>query len=1308
MFSWFRKKKKDQTNNANPVEQLANILREYGGLILEGNGRLCLTTPILIALNRDFQHLTFTRDSSRHGDSAFDVIKQEGPNEDVPFIFDFVQKSPNLKLVSGPVCIPSHQLSLLAFKSLKLLEIHRVPILHVHGLHHIAKHIKKLICNRSTNSIKDVVYQFGKDFNGVLTLPELETLDLSYNTISCLDDSLKLLPLLENLNLCYNCLGCAESDSMPPVRYLNLGFNSITKVPSYPLLASYSIRTLVLCNNSLTNLEGVEMFHNLEFLDISSNCLVRFDDILPLSMSQSLASLYTQGNPIQFLPNYRLETLSRLSPVVREETITLDGQELNDREVMILGMNVRPQSLMSYVQDTMIERTSISSTSVPDPAQRLAEREPLIASTPNGIRSKGTSQKRKSARVRDAFIFDQNSQLEASEAEDPKEKSIQSTNVDTVSSLVRNESFSSRRSSIDNAILWIHKNSSGDVLKEKVKQTAEQEESEEASDSIYATVSNDIDSLSISSESSISIVSDDDDASVFLLESVVSGDKNCMDEKESLFVFFKHPYLIEKDPITGKVVKLDLNYLQEVTPFPNGMLRVSLRFDLVRSDRRKRIYLFEDIDHAEEFDEFVGHLMPIARRNRQMKESSLDIYLCLKCSTTFQRRKQETSFALCPGCSSSMVVENTPVRVIEQEISKERPPEQEVATDLNVKNPAGENLSFDQDSSTVPSESQAENTGVQRNPSFEVLARFGDANYQRVTGDSFSVFPLEREEPLSLPSNDTTQQSKEAESKQSDPVILDTVTENLEQNPATTKTLNDVSSKIENLPKITMNGSSPENNPSPWKQINELKTALKSKLSGSSISLTSSGGKASAEESRCSTPSASHESRNSMSSRSQSVTPMQGSTANFIVVNEDDLTRCDHRLKLYFSMDLFHVESEEFRCMIKCPYVKYDRPNIEDCLLMVSTANIYLFKLRCPESDSAKEWLQLSTKYRFAELKYIDHGYFSQSFRLEFERDFGSYKFLIGDSQRCQGFFGLLLRAVQDAVVDKQSLPIVMNDPNPRTETNIRSQIFGLDEEPVSLAKRLFEQATIFTIPPLLKSKKIRIRTHQCVSGKDLVSWMVSRREAKSRKDAIALCQKLVDVGLVYHVSKEFQFQDTDDFYKFDFSDNPKKMSSAALHKGGGIESTSSENNIDELEMSTEVCLYLQGQARTLDDDSSFQRRSIIITKSHFFLAVESHQWPLSRIYQPPSFLKEQFKLVASQRVIDLIKITFFEDSPNSLMLEFVDELGDVDSRESTWLFLIETIREMEGLARLLKTIWQEEMKVELMSEVFPSINLFI
>ena len=38
------------------------------------------------------------------------------------------------------------------------------------------------------------------------------------------------------------------------------------------------------------------------------------------------------------------------------------------------------------------------------------------------------------------------------------------------------------------------------------------------------------------------------------------------------------------------------------------------------------------------------------------------------------------------------------------------------------------------------------------------------------------------------------------------------------------------------------------------------------------------------------------------------------------------------------------------------------------------------------------------------------------------------------------------------------------------------------------------------------------------------------------------MCQKLVEVGLLYHVSKELQFEDGDAVYKLDFSDNPKKV----------------------------------------------------------------------------------------------------------------------------------------------------------------------
>lgn len=44
-----------------------------------------------------------------------------------------------------------------------------------------------------------------------------------------------------------------------------------------------------------------------------------------------------------------------------------------------------------------------------------------------------------------------------------------------------------------------------------------------------------------------------EESPVYLVESVTGGDKSSMEEKEALFIFLRHPYLIEKDPVTGQV-----------------------------------------------------------------------------------------------------------------------------------------------------------------------------------------------------------------------------------------------------------------------------------------------------------------------------------------------------------------------------------------------------------------------------------------------------------------------------------------------------------------------------------------------------------------------------------------------------------------------------------------------------------------------------------------------------------------------------------------------------------------------------------
>ncbi len=46
---------------------------------------------------------------------------------------------------------------------------------------------------------------------------------------------------------------------------------------------------------------------------------------------------------------------------------------------------------------------------------------------------------------------------------------------------------------------------------------------------------------------------DDSDSPTYLVESIIYGLRNEVEEKESLFVILKNSYLVEKDPFTGQV-----------------------------------------------------------------------------------------------------------------------------------------------------------------------------------------------------------------------------------------------------------------------------------------------------------------------------------------------------------------------------------------------------------------------------------------------------------------------------------------------------------------------------------------------------------------------------------------------------------------------------------------------------------------------------------------------------------------------------------------------------------------------------------
>eukprot|EP00794_Sanderia_malayensis_P003144 gene3144-3613_t len=1358
MLKWLFGTKKKVTGEAKVIEDFAKLLREHGETILLGKAKLSLTSQILITLNKHFQQLAVT---TVNGQEIFQVINGGDIDDDLAFIFDFIQKAQNLKLVSGPFCHPSPQLCLLAFKSLTVLEIHRVPIVYVQGLHLIAKQIKTLICCRSTSSIKDAIYEFGREFHGVLTLLELETLDLSYNTITTLDKSLKLLPSLKNLNLCHNCLVNADSEYLPPVRYLNLGFNSIATIPKYSIIVTGNLTVLNLRNNNLDSLEGINVFNSLKTLDVSNNCLVSFDDLTPLAQLQCLINLSLKGNPVAFMDKYRLRTISRLSPVVRGEPVSLDGKTLDSVEILCLGKNVEPVPLRSYIPSKPIGRPTTSLINLASSVHELSKELPVRSSTPN-------RSQRKSRKVREPTIYDHTSTT----ARPQTSAEIQSTekvarHSSEYESLERS-SMSSRKSSRDDRVIWVHRSSFGEVevsrslpdidyastdhISEQrtnplTSLSAEEHSpATEADDSIYDSVPIQA-SPSSSSGSSVIVVSeqgalsqwflnfldtqnwlqnavqangysgilggfiimaedseDDTDSPTYLVESIVPGLTNDTEEKESLFVILKNSYLVEKDPFTGQVVKLDLNYLREVTPSKNGTLTVSLKFDLLRADRKKRIYLFEDMDSIHEFDEFVERLRPVASKNNDIIKLKVERWQCLKCLTVFEKISSETSFNLCPNCKSSMVVEKEEMSLLSTGESSAKARQIEDGSSspsLNYARMNGDvtgssvNSHLSQLTLQVEEEEQHGDVILQRDSSIEIITPFqnGDVSLPAGKGNGNVMDDGDpADQGLALKLNSSGMPSSSMQSVESNTEITpSTKMTNGEGHNSTSRSY--AADIVDGL---------------------NMKSHFK-KMSGSIESMTSSNGRGSSTAadseptSRSSTPCPSHELKRPHSrftSRpSSTVSPNFGSSGSLICINKDDVLRCDHRLKLYFSMDLFKDDGEEFSCMLRCSFMRYDRDHAEECVLLASNLNIYIIRVKEIDSNKPKEWMKLLVKYAFREIKFIDYGYFNQSFRIECLRDFGSYKFIVGDTNRCQKFLDAFIQSLKSGPKNKEECPIITEEPNPRTLSNVRSQIFGLKEDALTLTKRLCEQVAIYTVPSLLKSKKIRIRTHhQCIVGRELVDWLVSRKEAKSRSDAVILMQKLVDVGLVYHVSKELQFEDVDALYKFDIQDNHKKPSSF-LRRNTSHESDHSDlsqSSFDGFDMNTDVFVYQIVNSKLEDEDSPLVTRTICMTKTHLFLVDESHQWPLSRLHQPPSFLNQQYKIYRAHRIVDVVKVVYFEDSPCHLSMHFLDELCDSDLRESCWLIAFETIEEMNKLVNFLKTVWEGELKVDLPSEVLP------
>ncbi|KAL0899890.1 hypothetical protein Bca101_083851 [Brassica carinata] len=240
---------------------------------------------------------------------------------------------PSLKVVSSlpsPARDPT-PLSLLPFARLKVLELRGCDLStsSAKGLLELRHTLEKLICHNSTDALRHVFASRIAEIKDSPQWNKLAFVSCACNRLLLMDESLQLLPAVESLDLSRNKF--AKVDNLrrcSKLKHLDLGFNQLRKISHFSEVSCHLVK-LVLRNNALTTLRGIENLKSLEGLDVSFNIISDFSELEFLGSLSFLTDLWLEGNPLCSARWYRANVLSY---VARPNDLKLDGKQIGNRE----------------------------------------------------------------------------------------------------------------------------------------------------------------------------------------------------------------------------------------------------------------------------------------------------------------------------------------------------------------------------------------------------------------------------------------------------------------------------------------------------------------------------------------------------------------------------------------------------------------------------------------------------------------------------------------------------------------------------------------------------------------------------------------------------------------------------------------------------------------------------------------------------------------------------------------------------------------------------------------------------------------
>lgn len=242
------------------------------------------------------------------------------------------------------------EFELRAFRSLVAVEIRSVKLGLVGDWRRLAKQLRLVIVHDCLSSLEELLdvgpsssssssstttsstHQEQDDstadtHNDAEPWGQLQQLSCAQNFIPRMDASLHALTRLERLDLSHNLIARIENtEHCYNLSYLNLGHNRIEAVNAINLVLG-NVSVLILRDNWLSSMLGLEKLFNLRRLDLSNNRLSDLTELRDLGSLPVLEQLWLARNPLTAGAGYRSAVFCAF-----QQDLVLDGRSPTDSE----------------------------------------------------------------------------------------------------------------------------------------------------------------------------------------------------------------------------------------------------------------------------------------------------------------------------------------------------------------------------------------------------------------------------------------------------------------------------------------------------------------------------------------------------------------------------------------------------------------------------------------------------------------------------------------------------------------------------------------------------------------------------------------------------------------------------------------------------------------------------------------------------------------------------------------------------------------------------------------------------------------